>query len=310
MRGFAVPAWLWIFFKHLAYNDNDIMLIENFAEAVTAMISGKQNGVKMKHENFELTDAEKRQLVEEGFLILEGYASPEKVAALRNRIAEVFAGQGERAGYEFKQEPDTDRLANLVNHGEIFESAITEPKLLACVRQVLGDELKLSSLNARSARPNTEWVQPLHCDTGALPDEFGNTVCNVIWMLDDFTEDNGATRFVPGTHRAGKLPQEALDDPAAPHPGEKLVLGKAGTVVVMNTHLWHGGTANRTGKPRLALHSFYCRRDQAQQQYQKQLLSEDVQGRLGDDLRWLLALDDPLNDKLSSQFSGHSGFMK
>ncbi len=274
------------------------------------MISDKHNGFKMKHENFELTDAEKRQLDEEGFLVLESFASAEMLSALRHRIAELFVELGDQAGSEFKQEPDTDRLANLVNYGEVFERAIAEPKLLACVRQVLGAEFKLSSLNARSARPNTTWVQPLHCDTGALPDELGNTVCNVIWMLDDFTEENGATRFVPGTHLAGKLPQDVLSDPAAAHPDEKLVLGKAGTVVVMNTHIWHGGTANRTDKPRLALHSFYCRRDQPQQQYQKRLLNEETQQRLSEDLRWLLALDDPLNDKLSSQFSGRSGFMK
>ncbi|MFN0110156.1 MAG: phytanoyl-CoA dioxygenase family protein [Blastocatellia bacterium] len=260
--------------------------------------------------NFELTESERRQLDEEGFLVLENFASAELLAALRRRIAELFVEQGDQAGSEFKQEPDTDRLANLVNHGEVFERAISEPKLLACVRQTLGDEFKLSSLNARSTRPNTSTAQPLHCDTGALPDELGNTVCNVIWMLDDFTEENGATRFVPGTHRAGKLPQDVLADPVAPHPDERLVLGKAGTVVVMNTHLWHGGTANRTDKPRLALHSFYCRRDQPQQQYQKRLLSEEMQQRLSEDLRWLLALDDPLNDKLSSQFSGRSGFMK
>lgn len=264
----------------------------------------------MNQTSFELTVDERQQLDDQGFLVLENFASAELLAELRRRIAELFAEQGELAGSEFKQEPDADRLANLVNHGEVFHRAISEPKLLACVRQVLGDEFKLSSLNARSTRPNTTTAQPLHCDTGALPDERGNTVCNVIWMLDDFTEQNGATRFVPGTHRAGKLPQNALADPAAQHPDEKLVLGKAGTVVVMNTHLWHGGTANRTEKPRLALHSFYCRRDQAQQQYQKRLLSEQTRQRLSEDLRWLLALDDPLNDELSSQFSGRSGFMK
>lgn len=264
----------------------------------------------MKRINFELTEAERRQLDEEGFLVMENLAVPDLLPALRERITELFAELGDQAGAEFKQEPDADRLANLVNYGEVFQRAISEPKLLAAVRQVLGDEFKLSSLNARSTRPNTSTVQPLHCDAGALPDEAGNTVCNIIWMLDDFTEENGATRYVSGTHRSGKLPQEVLADPITTHPDEKLVLGKAGTVVVMNTHLWHGGTANRTAKPRLALHSFYCRRDQPQQQYQKQLLSQQVQQRLGEDLRWLLALDDPLNDTLSSQFSGRSGFMK
>lgn len=264
----------------------------------------------MKLTTLQLPPAEARQLDEEGLLILEDFASPEMVARLRRRIAELFAELGEQAGAEFKQEPETDRLANLVNHGEVFERAIAEPKLLAAVEGVLGAQFKLSSLNARSVHPRSSWVQPLHCDTGALPDERGNSVCNIVWMLDDFTTENGAPRFVPGSHRAGKLPQEVLDDPIAPHPQEELITGSAGTVVVMNAHLWHGGTANRTGQPRLALHSFYCRRDQPQQQYQKRLLSEDVQQRLSENLRWLLALDDPLNDKLSAQFSGRSGFLK
>lgn len=264
----------------------------------------------MNRIKFELSDAEKRKLDDVGILVLEEFASPELVATLRSRIAELFVELGDQAGSEFKQEPDTDRLANLVNYGEVFEQAIAQPKLLAAVEQVIGREFKLSSLNARSARPNTTWTQPLHCDTGALPDERGNSVCNIVWMLDDFTLENGPTRYVPGTHKAGKLPQDVLADASAPHAEEKFLTGKAGTVAVMNAHLWHGGTANRTGKPRLALHSFYCRRDQPQQQYQKRLLSESVQQRLSEDLRWLLALDDPLNDTLSSQFSGRSGFMK
>jgi ectoine hydroxylase-related dioxygenase (phytanoyl-CoA dioxygenase family) len=184
------------------------------------------------------------------------------------------------------------------------------PEMLACVECVLGPEFKLSSLNFRSADPHSDWVQPLHCDAGALPDEKGFSVCNVILMLDDFTAENGATRFIPGSHRWGKLPQEALADPAAPQPDEMLITGKAGTVVVMNTHMWHGATANRTRKPRRALHSFYCRRDKPQQQYQKKLLRPEVQRQLSPQLRWLLALDDPLNDELSSRFSGASGFLK
>ena len=264
----------------------------------------------MNRIKVELTDAERRTLDEVGLLVLENFAPPEFVAELRARIGELFVELGDQAGSEFKQEPDTDRLANLVNYGEVFERAIAQPKLLAAVEHVLGSEFKLSSLNARSARPNTTWTQPLHCDTGALPDEMGNKVCNIVWMLDDFTLDNGPTRYVPGTHKAGKLPQDDLADASAPHPEEQFLTGKAGTLAVFNAHLWHGGTANRTDKPRLALHSFYCRRDQPQQQYQKRLLSEQTQQRLSEDLRWLLALDDPLNDELSSQFSGRSGFMK
>jgi hypothetical protein len=257
-----------------------------------------------------LSATEKRQLDTEGLLILEAHCSAALLAALRERIAELFATLGEQAGAEFKQEPQTDRLANLVNYDELFQEVIAEPKVLACVEHVLGPEFKLGSLNARSVRARSDWVQPLHCDMGALPDARGNTVCNVIWVLDDFTATNGAPRYIPGSHRSGQLPQTVLADPSAPQPDEALLTARAGTVVVMNAHLWHGGTANRSDKPRLALHSFYCRRDLPQQQYQKRLLHAQVQQPLSPQLRWLLALDDPLNDELSMQGSGRSGFLQ
>ncbi len=265
---------------------------------------------EMSSSNFALSAEERRRLAEDGFLVLADFIDRDRLDVLRGRIDQLFAELGERAGQEFKQEPQTDRLANLVDYDEIFRWAIAVPKLLACVEQVLGPQFKLSSLNARSPRPNSEWVQPLHCDTGALPDEQGYSVCNIVWMLDDFTAENGAPRYVPGTHRAARLPQDVLADAAAPHPDERLIMGQAGTVVVMNAHLWHGGTANRTGRQRLAMHSFYCRRDLPQQQYQKQLLRPAVQQSLSPELRRLLALDDPLNDELSSRLSGRSGFMK
>ena len=257
-----------------------------------------------------LSPQEALQLDTEGYLVLRNFIAPERLAALRQKVEDIYAEQGESAGTEFRQEPQTRRLANLVNCGELFEDVVAEARILPYVRQVLGADFKLSSLNFRSANPHSDWVQPLHCDVGALPDAQGFWICNVIWLLDDFTADNGTTRFVPGTHHTGKLPQEVLADPLAPHSAEKLLLEKAGTVVVMNTHMWHGATANRTANHRRALHSLYGRSDKPQQQYQKQLLSPAVQQRLRPALRKLLALDDPLNDELSSRFSGASGFLK
>jgi ectoine hydroxylase-related dioxygenase (phytanoyl-CoA dioxygenase family) len=129
-------------------------------------------------------------------------------------------------------------------------------------------------------------------------------------MLDDFTTKNGALRAVPGSHRWGRRPQDVLPRPEAPHPDEILVTGRAGDVVVMNSHLWHGGTANRTDRPRLALHAFYCRHDQPQQQYQKASLRPATLAALSPAARALLALDDEENDRLCAQGAGRSGFMK
>jgi ectoine hydroxylase-related dioxygenase (phytanoyl-CoA dioxygenase family) len=254
-----------------------------------------------------LNDAERRQLDEQGWLAIPGLMPPELLAALRSRIDELFDEEGDAAGGEFKQEPGARRLANLVNKGRIFEDVILTPRVLECMAQVLGPRFKLSSLNARSANPHTEDGQPLHADSGAIADAAGYFVCNSVWMLDDFTTLNGATRMVPGSHLWRRLPSA---DFLAPHPGEQLVLGKAGDVVIMNAHMWHGGTANRTDAPRRAIHVYYTRFDQPQQQYQKRWLRAEVQAGLSAAARRILALDDPLNDELSATGSGKSGFMK
>jgi hypothetical protein len=257
-----------------------------------------------------MTSQEQQQLDGLGWLCLPGAMDADFLRELVASVERLWAEEGEQAGAEFRKEPGARRLANLVDKGEVFERVVSHPRVLDAVRHVLGEDYKLSSLNARSAAPGWPESQPLHCDAGAVPDESGFWVCNTIWLLDDFTLENGATRIVPGSHHWRKLPQAVLDDPRAPHPDEVLVLGEAGSVVVMNTHAWHGGTANRTGHPRRALHAFYTRGDKPQQQYQKALLRPATQARLTPGLRRILALDDARNDAISAAVTGMSGFLR
>lgn len=257
-----------------------------------------------------MTPHQKEQLQSDGYVVLPDFMGTELLHEVRQRVDELFLSEGDQAGAEFKQEEQTQRLANLVDKGEVFGRAIAMPEILECVGAVLGPEFKLSSLNVRSANPQSTWVQPLHCDMGAIADERGYWVANTVWMLDDFTLENGPTRLIPGSHQWGRLPQDSLEDPQATHPDEILLTGTAGTVVVMNAHLWHGGTANRTDRPRCAMHGFYARSDKPQQQYQKRLLRPEVQEGLPPGLRRLLALDDPLNDELSANVARTSGFLK
>jgi ectoine hydroxylase-related dioxygenase (phytanoyl-CoA dioxygenase family) len=257
-----------------------------------------------------MTEEAHRQLDEQGYVLLENAMGGRLLAELRAQIFAILAEEGDRAGHEFKTEPGARRLANLVDKGEVFRRAIVLPEVLDLVRYVLGRRIKLSSLNARSADPDSHEGQPLHVDMGAVADDQGYWVCNTVWLLDDFTAENGATRMVPGSHLWRTRPQDELDDPLAPHPDEVLLIGKAGSIAVMNAHLWHGGTANRTAAPRLAMHAFYCRGDKPQQQYQKALLRPETQAGLTADVRAILALDDPLNDEMSANVTVHSGFMK
>jgi ectoine hydroxylase-related dioxygenase (phytanoyl-CoA dioxygenase family) len=229
---------------------------------------------------------------------------------LRIRVEALFEAEGQSAGAEFRRESGARRLANLVNKGSVFQEVVSDARVLELVRHVLGGDCKLSSANARSANPHNCNPQPLHCDMGAIPDHHGYWVCNSVWLLDDFTNTNGAIRAVPGSHRWRQLPQDILDDPSGSHEDEIVLTGKAGSVIVMNAHLWHGGLANQTAKPRTAVHAFYCRRDKPQQQYQKRLLDQETQTNLPANLRKLLALDDVANDVLSSACVVRSGFLK
>jgi ectoine hydroxylase-related dioxygenase (phytanoyl-CoA dioxygenase family) len=257
-----------------------------------------------------LSALERRRLDEDGYLILEDFMDADVRARLRERIEQLFQSEGESAGQEFKPEPGCRRLANLVDKGDIFREVIVLPRLLEYVRHVLGASIKLSSLHARLVPPHGSGGQPLHADMSAVADERGPWVCNTLWMLDDFTADNGATRVVPGSHRFRRLPAEALADPLADHPEQIHLTGRSGSVVIINAHTWHAGTPNRTDRPRTALHAFYCRRDKPQQQYQKRLIRREVQASLSAELRDLLALDDPLNDQVSAEVAVRSGVLK
>jgi len=226
-----------------------------------------------------LSTEEKAFLDENGYLPLPGILSEEVRTALVRRVDELAAIEGDKAGGEVHQEAGTTRLSDLVNKDPIFEVCFTHPKVLAAISHVLGGDLKLSSLNFRAALPG-HGLQALHCDWGSAVEPGDYYVCNSIWLLDEFTAENGATRVVPGSNRSGKRPQEVLTDPSAPHPDQVLLTAPAGTVVIFNSHTWHGGTLNRTDQPRRALHSYFCRRDQKQQLDQAAYIRPETRARL------------------------------
>jgi len=234
-----------------------------------------------------LSAEEKQFLDDNGYLPLPGILAPQQVQAIANRLEALAAEEGDKAGLEVHQEKGTIRLSNLVNKDPLFEICFTHPRVLAAIAHVLQNDLKLSSLNARAALPG-EGLQRLHVDWRGAVEPGDYYVCNSIWLLDDFTAENGSTRVVPGSHRFGKAPQEVMADPAAPHPDEVQLLAPAGTVVIFNSHTWHGGTLNRTDKPRRAMHSYFCRRDQPQQLDQRKGLGSETLARLSDAEKFIL----------------------
>jgi ectoine hydroxylase-related dioxygenase (phytanoyl-CoA dioxygenase family) len=233
-----------------------------------------------------IDDETRERLDRDGYAPLPGILTEHHLKVMRARLAELLAAEGKRAGLEVHQEAGTDRLADLVNKDPVFDVCFTDPRLLACMAHVLGG-FKLSSLNFRAALPG-HGLQALHTDGRPVTGPDGYQVCNSIWLLDDFTADNGATRVVPGSHRSGRAPGDAMADARAAWPGEVLLLAPAGTVVVFNSHLWHGGTVNRSPAPRRALHSYFTRRGNPQQLDQGKYVRQETLSRLGPAARFIL----------------------
>jgi len=146
-----------------------------------------------------MTPKERESLDTRGYLVLERFLAPDLLEQVRARVEGLYEQEGANAGSEFRKEAGSRRLANLVDKGEIFEQLIAMPEVLERVGHVLGEKFKLSSFNARSADPHSNEPQPLHCDAAAVSDKDGYWVCNTIWLLDEFTSENGATRVVPGS---------------------------------------------------------------------------------------------------------------
>lgn len=233
-----------------------------------------------------IDDSTRERLDRDGYATLPDVLSREHLAVIRSRLAQLLASEGDKAGLEVHQEAGTDRLADLVNKDPAFDVCFTDPRLLACVAHVLGD-FKLSSLNFRAALPG-QGLQALHAEGGPVTGLTEFQVCNSIWLLDDFTAGNGATRVVPGSHRSGKRPGDVMADSRGAHPDEVLLLAPAGTVVVFNSHLWHGGTRNQSAKPRRAMHSYFTRRGNGQQLDQRKYVRPQTLARLTPAARFIL----------------------
>lgn len=230
-----------------------------------------------------------------GYLNLGQLLSPEQVKQVNDRLAELMESEGENAGAELAEskyirhpkEEGADRLADLVNKGEVFDVFYTHPRVLAGIEAVLGHEFKLSSLNYRAAKPG-KGHQKLHVDWRNSVAGGAFKVCNSIWLLDDFTPSNGSTRIVPKTHKSRLLPDEAMTDPNDKHPDEVRIIAPAGSVFIFNSHVWHGGTTNQTDHDRRSIHSYFCTREQPQQIDQKKYITDATLQRIGEKGKYIL----------------------
>lgn len=171
------------------------------------------------------------------------------------RLAQVLDDGDERIGIEYTYDGAYARsvpCAPALEDG--FMALVDDPSALAVVERVMGPELVLGSMNARIVRPGDPG-QGLHSDIPAVHRRVIGTpvMLQVVWMLDGFTREKGATRIVPGSHRH----PEAYPPPGRTIAHEVQPEGPPGSVMIFNGQCWHGGGANRSQERRRAVFGHY-----------------------------------------------------
>ena len=228
----------------------------------------------------------KNHMAQYGYCIVKDVLSRDEVNAIKTRLLDQVAAEEER-GLAHKL-PDRKQLVFfLINKGQVFVDMILNPAIHSIVKSVLGEEYLLSSFNGHIAHPggtvnfHTDqfWMPP-----PTTPDKqtlirpgsisrIGNrgkhvggdelmhqqtispaVVCNGMWLLDDFTPDNGATIVVPGSHLSGRQPDASIDVDANWVPA----VAPAGSIVVFEGRTWHSTGVNRTNKTRIGLTTNFC----------------------------------------------------
>src|SRR5262245_49374200 len=123
------------------------------------------------------------------------------------------------------------------------------PLLVAGADHVLGGAHRIAQFHGRNPLPGFG-QQGLHADEVPRAPGDPYIVFTALWMLDDFTAENGATRVVPGSHLITRPLPKALAQPLAHHPDEYIAVGRAGSVLMLNGHLLHSGRRNDSKGPR------------------------------------------------------------
>jgi len=231
------------------------------------------------------------QLRDEGYTIIEDVISDDLTAALLADVHRLEAALHRTPASNRFEGNRTTRTYNLLAHGDIWQEVPAQPQVLELIEGVLGPGCLISSLASISLAPG-ETAQVIHADDQVQPlaKPHVATVCNSMWALTDFTEANGATRIVPGSH--------LWQNPSYGHDGQPTEVVESipaemsrGSVLVWHGSTWHGGGANvTTDDIRVGVAMNYCAGFIRQQENQQLGIPPETMATFSPALRQLCGL--------------------
>ncbi|MEX2626078.1 MAG: phytanoyl-CoA dioxygenase family protein [Ilumatobacteraceae bacterium] len=229
------------------------------------------------------TPAIVEQIDRDGYVVLDDVIGHDTLAALNDAVDRTIAATATPFGGNVFLGDRTQRVFNLLSHGAPFVDVPVLPPVLDVIDAVLGSDPLLSSLTAMTTHPG-QAEQPLHADDAnlPLPRPHDPVALVAITALSDFTVENGGTRVVPGSHRADRRPRP---DDAADAGSVEMT---AGSVLIYNGSIWHGGGANRSDGRRTGIICNYYAGWLRQEENQLLALPRELVATFPDRLRRLV----------------------
>ncbi len=193
----------------------------------------------------------------DGWCILEGIIPEDFITDIRERV------QADTAKHRNPNAPDQiGHVSGFINYNQSLVPYLADRRMLNLVDAMFGPYSRISFTSATINEPgnarggwHADW--PFNQKNGGhIPAPYPDAVVHLttIWMLSSFTRENGGTLIVPGSHRSPDNP--TADNgvpPDEPYPTEMNVSGSAGSVLVMDSRLWHATAANTSTAPRVAV---------------------------------------------------------
>ncbi|HUH05826.1 MAG TPA: phytanoyl-CoA dioxygenase family protein [Kofleriaceae bacterium] len=223
------------------------------------------------------------RIARDGYTIVEGALDPGFVERLHDDLLRLERELGIKPATNAFEGQKTMRIYNLLVHGELYQQIPVHPNVLPVVERVLDSGCLISSLSSIAILPG-EVPQPIHADDQLIPIPKPHValVCNSMWAITDFTEDNGATRIIPGSHLRDSSPifGAPLDSIPAEMP--------RGSVMIYHGSLWHGGGTNRSAERRVGIAMNYCAGFVRQQENQQLGIPREIARTFAPRLRELV----------------------
>ena len=247
----------------------------------------------------------KQDLAQCGVALLRDALCPAQLSALTDRLTDQAVTERqlgnaflEDGNMNCREEGPNQRVFGLIGKGAQFRSLALNQSVLEVIRGLFGDsygvpaefvkqaeldEVLLSSMTANIVGPGSTAMNQ-HADQAYMPPTTAYAgVINIIWLLTDFTTDNGATLIAPGSHLADEPLRHFISPPQCCS-----LVAPAGTAVFLDGRTWHGTGANRTEKDRTAIFSYYCRPFMRQQENYARTVSPELLEDMDEELKRLL----------------------